>query len=298
MIKSCKHPKERIGEFMKDGTTRKCVVPCELMKQPQRSERCKQYAIDAGKIRKKGAKKTREELMVELSGLRGTYNKNKRMLNATKDEDKKKNIEKRISSNENKMDKLILRIKKMEGIDIKDDKDKPAKKENKSSKKDTPKKEKVDDKPLSRSELMIKLSGLNGLKMRNERIIQNTKDENKKLEAQKEIKNIEKEMETYKKQLSKIDKPEEKKEIKVVDIKPEKKDIKPEKKEEFKKYNPLMGAMLNKEPPLKMNKRPPILQYDSDDSINNFNNKPIIKQPIRNKGGKNISNTLSLYGFF
>jgi hypothetical protein len=44
--KKCKSPRERIGQLLKDGTTKKCLIPCDKLKRPARSTRveCKEYA--------------------------------------------------------------------------------------------------------------------------------------------------------------------------------------------------------------------------------------------------------------
>ena len=44
--KPCNPPRERIGKILKDGKTRACAIPCELLAKPKNSTRteCQQYA--------------------------------------------------------------------------------------------------------------------------------------------------------------------------------------------------------------------------------------------------------------
>lgn len=37
--KPCKAPRERIGRILKDGTTKKCMIPCDRLKNPEKSKR-------------------------------------------------------------------------------------------------------------------------------------------------------------------------------------------------------------------------------------------------------------------
>lgn len=40
MSSNCKPPRERVGSLLKDGKTKKCEIPCNKVKMPDKSKRC------------------------------------------------------------------------------------------------------------------------------------------------------------------------------------------------------------------------------------------------------------------
>lgn len=48
-IKPCKDPRARIGDLLKDGVNKKCAIPCDIMKRPDKSKRCQKDMIDPNK---------------------------------------------------------------------------------------------------------------------------------------------------------------------------------------------------------------------------------------------------------
>lgn len=99
--KQCKPPKERIGRLLKDGD-RKCEIPCDKLKSPEKSKRCQKQAnirrFDLNKDKVKNL-----HLMVRLE----------RRIEGIEDIIIEKNKKRATKKNKEDIDELIKELKKL-----------------------------------------------------------------------------------------------------------------------------------------------------------------------------------------